>query len=133
MHSRFFLFIFLLLLVSPLAVAGKTVVLTSDMVKNSALAKNLEVQLATLDEEIGEQDLPAAKSVYDITLSARAVHLRDKSERSTIVFGTETNTTNYDISLSQKTPLGTELGLGFSNQRETTDSAFATVNPSFDS
>ena len=133
MRPQFFLSGLLVLLFFPFIATAETIVLTSDAVKNTALEKNLEVQLASLDQEIGEQDLPAVQSIYDMTLSARAVHLQDKLERTTIVFGTETNTTNYDISLSQKTPLGTELGLGFLNQRETTDSAFATVNPSFDS
>lgn len=122
-----------LLLLPCLSFAEKSRVLTAENVKNLSLENNLNVQIASTDQEIGKQDLPAAKSIYDTTLRARASYLDDQSKRVTTVFGTRSTTTIYDIELLQKTPLGTELSAGFLNQRDSTNSIFATVNPAYES
>lgn len=128
------LFFFLLVLIFPKFLHAESVlVLTAERVKELALQKNIAIQIAKLEKKIGDQDLPAAQSVYDTTLTSSVSHTQDKSARTTNIFGTETNSTALDISLQQKAPSGTEFSLGFFNLRDSTDSAFATINPAFDS
>lgn len=115
------------------AAAKKALILNAANVKNFALSKNLAVQIASVDQEIGEQDLPAAKSIYDTTINARASYLNNKNRRVSTVFGTRNTTTEYDLEILQKTPLGTEVSAGFLNQRDTSNSIFATVNPAYES
>lgn len=126
------LLIVLALFFSTSLFAKSDVVLNPEKVKALTLAQSVAVQMARLENNIGAQDLTKARSIYDLTLSSSASHGVDQSQRATTIFGTETRTTNYNLEFLQKTPMGTEVGLGFSNERESTNSTFATVNPAHD-
>lgn len=121
----------LLLIVNPI-LAKSQITLSEEEVRLRSLKQNVQVQIATLEKEIEHYKLPQAQAIYDPLVKARVVHQQDKSQRTTTIFGTETNTTQYGVNLSQKTPIGTELTLGFGNERQTSDSPFATVNPAHD-
>lgn len=139
MECRALFFLIILLLPNFLYATTSTLqhsnalILTAEKVKGLALQKNIAIQIAKLEQKMGKEALPAAQSVYDTTLASELSHTQDKSARTTNIFGTETNSTAFDISLQQKVPSGTEFSLGFFNLRDSTDSAFATINPAFDS
>lgn len=133
-HLQLQLFVLILLsLIPSFSLAKKPLILNANKVKDVALSKNVSIQIASVDQEIGEQDLPAAKSIYDTTLTARASYLNDKNRRVSTVFGTTTTTTVYDVGIFQKTPLGTEVSASFLNQRDSSNSVFSTVNPAYES
>lgn len=130
---QFFLLLAFFLL-TPFSVTSQTTsVITEADVKNLALSSNLQIEMARLTQKIGEQDLPAAKAIYDTHLSSTVTHAQDKSQRTTTVFGTSTKTTVYDVELEQKTPWGGEFGLDFLNQRDSSNSPFVTFNPVYES
>lgn len=115
--------------------AQESVTLTAEVVRELALGENLEVQAALLDQEIGREALPAALSIYDLTLSADVSHIEDRSQQATVFSGTNTKRTTYNFGLGQKTPLGTGLGLGFRNERDTLNlaPAFSFFDPVYES
>lgn len=126
--------IFLFLFIYPLSLYGESpFVITSQVVYEKTMNENLEVQMAQMDYEIGSQDLLEILSIYDTLLAAETSYNKDQSQKTSTVFGTDNSTTIYNFTLAQKTPLGTELGFGFLNERGTTDSIFATVNPAYES
>lgn len=113
-------------------VRAETVVLTERKVIDLALEQNLSVLRAAEDREIGRTGIDGAKSVYDTQLSLQGDHLIDKRDRAIPVFGTDNRTTNWNLGLDRAFPTGTRAGLHWTNQRNATDSAFATLNPYFE-
>ena len=130
---RYLLLIFIFLFNSVPSWAQNPQILTAQQVKEMALEKNVAIQIANVDLNIGKQNIPAVRSIYDTILNANVFYFEDKSARTTDVFGTDNNTTVYNFQVLQKTPTGTEISAGFLNQRDNTNSIFATVNPAYDS
>lgn len=130
---RFFWGVFFLLSLICFHSNAKTLVLTANQVKDLSLSQSQDVQMVILDFHIGSEDLSEAKSIYDTVITSEVSHAKDQSQRTSTAFGTNTQQTIYNLELGQKTPLGTELGFGFVNERETTNSIFSTVNPAYNS
>jgi len=59
--------------------------------------------------------------------------LIDKSDQAIPIFGTDNRTTHFNLGLSRILPSGTRASLTWQNRRESTDSAFATLNPFYES
>lgn len=116
---------------SPFAHA--TVKITPQEVINRTFSESLDGQSLILQNEIGKQNIKMTRSQYDTVLGGQVSHTVDRSERATTVFGTETDTTNFNVGVSQLTPSGTELSLDFQNIREKSNSPFAIDNTLFDS
>lgn len=113
--------------------AAETVSLTESKVIDLALERNLSVQIARTDRDIGETQIQAAKSVFDTTLSLTADHLIDKRDNAIPIFGTDNRTTNWNVGVSRAFPTGTRASVDWLNQRNSTNSSFADVNPYFSS
>ncbi len=124
--------IFLILLCSGLAQA-ESVVLNSREVIRRTLYDSLQSQSIQLNDDIAEQDVKKALSQFDTLLRGNFSYIKDKSERSNVVFGTESSQTRYDLGVSQLLPSGTELTADLMNTKETTDSLFAPSPSFFDS
>ncbi|HSA59268.1 MAG TPA: TolC family protein [bacterium] len=114
------------------AATAETVYLTEQKVIDLALEKNLSVLVAGEDREIGRTGIQGAKSVYDTQLSLTADHLIDKRDQAIPVFGTDNRTTNWNLGLSRAFPTGTRADLNWTNQRNSTNSPFATLNPYYE-
>lgn len=84
-------------------------------VLRQSLAKNFDIRLARIEQEINLLNLPAARSVYD--------NLKKSSQYS----GSLNKIGNYGLGVSKLLPWGTSLSLEFGNQYNFSDSAFTTV------
>ncbi len=120
------------LLLTASAASAETVSLTERRVIALALEQNLSVLAAGEDREIGRTGIQGAKSVYDTQLSFKADHLIDKRDQAIPLFGTDNRTTNWNLGLARAFPTGTRAGLNWTNQRNSTNSPFATLNPYFE-
>lgn len=109
---------------------AQSIALNSAEVIRRTLADNSQVQSLQLNDDIAAQDVVKAKSQFDTLLRAGFSYTKDKSERTSIVFGTESSKTEYNLGASQLLPTGTAISVDLLNTKETTDSPFAT-NPSF--
>ncbi len=101
-------------------------------VSRIALENNLDVQIAKYDAYIRRTDLANARAIYDTMLCAQASYLDDQRGRTSTIFGTKATTQDYTLGLAKKTPLGTTIGLDFEDQRDFSNSTFASVSPAHD-
>ena len=90
-------------------------------------------QSLKLNPTLSHSDIKIAKSQYDLNFAADFNYTQDKTQRASTIFGTETTTTEFEASLNQLTPLGTEFQLSFENVRESNNSPFFTTNKYYDS
>jgi len=98
-----------------------------------AINNNLDIQIARFDAMIKRTDLDYSKSIFDTVLDLDANYEADERMTSSTIAGTREVVTNYDLGLSKKFTIGTDVELDFTNERDWTDSAFATINPAWDS
>ncbi|MBL7170648.1 MAG: TolC family protein [Candidatus Omnitrophica bacterium] len=131
-------FIALILTAAPnltLAQEGKEPVIylsMEDCVKKAA-CNNLDIRIARFDAMIKKTDLDYSKSIFDTILELDANYEADERMTSSTIAGTRGVTSNYDLGVSKKFPFGTDVELDFTNERDWNDSAFATINPAWDS
>lgn len=125
--------IFLTLFLALAVQATERLELTEAKVLALALEKNLGVQIASLDQQIGTTGIQAAKGAFDTLLELEVDHLIDKSDQATTIFGTDNRTTNFNFGVSRLLPSGTRAALEWQNKRESTNSVFATLNPYYES
>ena len=114
-------------------VAGQIVQLSLEEASDLALVNNFDIQLAKYDTWIARENIREARSIYDVVIAADANYEKDKHKRATTILGSEIVDHNYDFSLSQKLPTGTTLSVDFDNNRNKTDSAFATSPVTYES
>ncbi len=122
---------FFLLLTVP--VFAETITLTEEGVFALALEQNLGVKIAEAERAIGKTGIQGAKSAFDTLLEWNVDHLINKSDQAIPIFGTDNRTTNFNLGLSKVLPSGTRTKLEWANRRESTDSAFSTLNPYYES
>ncbi|NQT46097.1 MAG: TolC family protein [Candidatus Omnitrophica bacterium] len=97
-----------------------------------ALRNNIDIKIARFDTLIKEQDLDDSKSIFDTVLDSSIGYEVDSRKRASTLSGTKTTTTDFDLGLEKKLETGTTVGADFSVGRDTSDSAFAAVNPSYE-
>lgn len=97
-----------------------------------ALQNNLDIQIAKLDAYISRFDLGKAESIFDTYLNLEANYNDDQRKQASTIFGTKTVETNYGVSLEKKMPTGTTVKIEATQERDWTNSAFATLNPAID-
>lgn len=98
-----------------------------------ALEQNLGIKIAEADRDISESGIQSSKSAFDTLLEFNIDHLIDQNARAIAVIGTDNRTTNYNLGLSKILPSGTRARLEWLNQRNSTNSLFATLNPFYES
>lgn len=123
--AKIFRFVLLILVFSRVGITQE-IALSQSTVKNMALTRGLETELANNANAESQLGIMQAKSIYDTLLKANANYEQDRNQKTTPLFGTNNKTTNFGAELQQRTSLGTSLNLGFSNSREKTDSLFTT-------
>lgn len=121
------------LLLAARGASGETVDLTESRVIDLALEQNLSVLAAGEDREIAKTAIQQAKSVFDTQIHASADHLIDKRDQAIPLFGTDNRTTNFNLGAARAFPSGTRLSADWLNERNSTNSAFASINPSYES
>jgi len=112
---------------------GNSYILTLDEVTQMALINNFDIQLAKYDAQIAATEEGVATSIYDTVINAELNYRKDKSARTNTFGGTASDETNYNIGATKKLPTGTTVSVDFLNNKAETDSAFATINPAYDS
>jgi len=98
-----------------------------------AVVNNFDVQLNLYDRYIKDTDVDLASSVFDTELTVTGDYEYNKSKPPTPLFGQTTHTGTAGATLTKKLITGTGISLGFNNQRISTDSAFAFLNPYYES
>lgn len=117
----------------PYSAFAETLRLNEARVLEMALAQNLGVKIADVDREIGRTGILEAKSIFDTTLNLQVDHQIDKRDQAIPLFGTDNRTTNFNLGLTKTLPTGTQAGVNWTNQRNSTNSPFATANPYYES
>lgn len=107
---------------------AKEIRLSEAKVIEETIKKNLDIKITQTQLEEFKYELPSAKSIYDTNLAFKFSYYEDRSERISAAFGTETNNTQWNLSASQLTPLGTQMTVAFLNDRDRTNSIFANDN-----
>ena len=101
--------------------AGTSVLsLSPQAVVDLALERSFGVKQAELTKEVVAQGVGLAKGTFDTHLGLEGSHEIDKSKRESPIFGTRIDTTIWNLGLSKELPIGTELGLAFTNVRKKT-------------
>ncbi len=107
--------------------------LTEDVVVNRVLSLSRLGKISQLHAAITETQAMQARSPYDFTLNINGSHEIDSSEKVISVFGNRNDTTILAASLSRIFPSGTQAEIGYTTNRQKSDSNFVTTNPAFDS
>ena len=97
-----------------------------------ALKENLEIKIVRQDYEIAQNLLSQAEGIWDLRLKNETNFLHQKEPQAFEFFGLIQKTFDWNFHLLKKIPLGTEFTLEFLNERFDTNSAFYTINPSYD-
>jgi len=117
----------------PVEVKPYYISLSLNEVLGIALLNNFDVQLAFYDRYINQQDIDEAKSIYDTVLKLTADYEYDKSAKPTTILGSVSHTGSVGAEVSKKFITGTDVTVSYDLTRESTDSAFATLNPYYES
>lgn len=95
-----------------------------------ALSQHPRVRMSELALESKHDLLLSAKGVWDPTLELGALRSRVEEPQPTSLVGDVQDSAYYSVGLTQKTPLGTEATLGYTQTRLASNSSFQTLNPS---
>ncbi|KAB2839904.1 TolC family protein [bacterium] len=94
--------------------------------------RNLGIQAAAYDPQIAGTDITKTKGQFDTQVSGEASYNLDRSDQTSIIFGTDNRTVVWDAKAEKKFPVGVQGAISLGNQRESTNSAFATDPAFFD-
>jgi outer membrane protein len=117
--------------------AGPVVLMTLEQTIDRALERNLDIQTIELAPRMQQYALQSARAAFAPTLSGN-YRYNNQTRQSTSQLDGGARTTNQqhllNTSLSQSMPwYGGELSADFNNSRTTTNNAFTTLNPSYNS
>lgn len=128
--SLFFLIVFGALTFSNDLVAKGPLRLNEEEVTLIVLQQNLSILSASYDPQIAQTLVTEVQSRFDTLLSGQVNYNIDRSDKTSIVFGTDNRQVVYEASVSKKFPVGVEGRMYLRNQQDNTNSAFAT-DPEF--
>ena len=94
--------------------------LSPQAVIDLALERSFGIKKAELTKDVVAQGVGLAKGIFDTHLDLEGSHEIDKSKRESPIFGTRIDTTIWSLGLAKELPIGTELGLAFTNVRKKT-------------
>lgn len=110
--------------------AVKDVSLAIGEVAEIALKNNFDIQLVKYDAYIKRNDLLEKESIYDALVSGSLKVTDNQMKPASTISGTKSLNNKYELGVSKKLPTGTTLSTAISNERNWTNSAFVTTNPS---
>jgi len=96
-----------------------------------AVANSFDIRLAELDRLIAQTRNKAALAPFDPVLTADLHYELDEAKAASSIAGTRSTETVMDLELEKKLQTGTTLTTTFANERASSNSAFASLNPSF--
>ncbi len=100
-----------------------------------ALENNLDIVVARISTQAQEENTFSARGAFKPLLSANFNNLDSRSPANNQLIGAPTlarTTTAYNFSWQQQFSLGTDYSIAFENQRASTNSAFSSFNPLYD-
>ncbi len=101
-----------------------------------ALKNNVDIAVAKYNPESSNQAVHASQGVYDPLLAA-VLRQNSTTQPQTSAFSggsnVKTDTFTYNFSANEYLPTGGTASIGFSNNRQNTNSVFSTVNPLYTS
>lgn len=112
--------------IQPVEAQVKTYEISLEDAVKLAIKNNFEIQLAKYDTWIARTDQGVAKSIYDTVFDANVSYREDRQARTSTILGTRNVDNDYNFGLTKKLPSGTTLSAQMTNNRNLTDSSFAT-------
>jgi len=135
--SLILVFVFYLCSIQTLSlseeVQGDIYYLSLDEVSRLALVNNFDIQLAKFDTYIKRTDQDVAESIFDTVINAEIKYKNDQKKRASTLSASKDINHDYNFGITKKTPSGTTIGIDFDNNRNWTNSSFATTNPAYSS
>jgi len=98
--------------------------LTLDDVTRLALARNLDMTIARLENAAERYETGIAQSVYDTRFEMRGDYVHNRQQRASVVLGDRELEGEIGVALTKKLPIGTAVTLEGATQRISTNSAF---------
>jgi outer membrane protein TolC len=109
--------------------------MTLDQAIGIALETNLDIQTARLSPRMQAFTLQAARAAFTPTLNGTYGYNNSTNQSTSQLDGGARTTTQrhtFNTSIQQAVPwYGGQVGLGFNNSRTSTDNAFSTLNPNY--
>lgn len=102
-------------------------------VSQLAIKNSYDIQLLKYDVWLTRSRKGLTESIYDTVLSGEIRYRNDQSKKTSTIFGDKTIDNDYNVGLTKKLPTGTTLSVDMENNRNASDSAFATSSVSHDS
>ncbi len=119
---------------SGVVVEDDRVPLSLEDVVAIALERNLGLKVENLRFEESEWALFGEYGIYDLTLTGRLSALDETSPAASNLDGAEVrqfDQQQFNLGLSQLTPIGGTVGVQWNNLRQETNSTFSLLNPSY--
>lgn len=113
------------------AAAEEGVRLTLKDALTLALANNVDLDIAVAGVEEGGAGILQTKGIFDPFLSLSGKANNQQTPQVSRVFGSKNETYDLNLAISQEIPTGGVFTLGWNNEKQKTNSTFATVNPSY--
>ncbi len=110
--------------------------LTLDQAIDMALENNLDIVVSRLNTQVQAENLGAARGAFKPLFSAAINTFESQSPANNQLTGalvSETARSTYDFTWQQQLSFGLGYSVSFENLQSTTNSAFWTYNPQFDS
>ena len=110
--------------------------LTMDQAIDMALENNLDIVVSRLNTQVQAENLGSARGAFKPLFSASINTFESQSPANNQLTGalvSETTRSTYDFSWQQQLSFGLGYSVSFENLQSTTNSAFWTYNPQFDS
>lgn len=107
----------------------------TDLIR-SALQKNLDLQLARLQPEFAEATVYQESAPFQPQLSANFLADSAQNPSASVLAGApviEQRRTNVSLGFSQRIAWGTQITIGLNQNRTSTNSIFASLNPQYNS
>lgn len=96
------------------------------------LSHHFGVKIERLNPSLADQEVLQALSLYDTSLSGQVYYNRDKSDQSSSIFGTDKQSSGFDIEATKRLPYGVSAKLGLSEQWNKNNSPFTTTPKYFE-
>jgi outer membrane protein len=105
--------------------------LTLDEAVRLAILRSLDIKVLDLDQKSKAFETMKAKGIFDSSFRASFDYLHDSKQNTSRVLGSREITSGFDLALEKKLPTGTDVTFSMENERNSTDSSFSTLNPTF--
>ena len=99
--------------------------LNIEEVSSLAIKNNFDMQIYKLDASISEKELLKARAIYDTEIDASYKYDENRLKRASTISGTRATNISQEAGISKEFPTGTILEMGFTHEREASNSSFS--------